>query len=70
MPGKTRYADRLMPDQTHYNMRCPYCQSSRITRLKTPTELGYRRLQCRTCRRVYNERTGTPFNFWNCRPTW
>jgi putative transposase len=44
-------------------MRCPHCQSSRITRLKTPTELGYRRFQCRTCRRVYNERTGTPFNF-------
>jgi transposase-like protein len=25
--------------------------------------LGYRRFQCRTCRRTYNERTGTPFNF-------
>jgi len=52
-----------MPDQIHHTMRCPHCQSSRITRLKTPTELGYRRFQCRMCRRVYNERTGTPFNF-------
>lgn len=44
-------------------MRCPHCQSSRVTSLKHPTELGYSRLQCRTCSRTYNERTGTPFNF-------
>jgi transposase-like protein len=44
-------------------MRCPHCQSSRLTVLKQPTELGYRRFQCRACRRTYNERTGTPFNF-------
>jgi transposase-like protein len=27
------------------------------------TALGYRRFRCRTCRRGFNERTGTPFNF-------
>jgi putative transposase len=63
MPGKTRYVDRLMTDSTHHIMRCPHCQSSRFIRLKTPTELGYCRFQCRTCRYTYNERTTIPFNF-------
>jgi transposase-like protein len=62
-PSIIRYADRIMTDQTHPPMRYPHCQSIRVTRLKTPTELGYRRYQCRTCRRTYNERTETPFNF-------
>lgn len=44
-------------------MRCPHCQSVNTKLLSTTTELKYRRFHCRTCRRKYNERTGTAFNF-------
>jgi putative transposase len=27
------------------------------------TALGYRRFRCRSCKRGFNERTGTPFNY-------
>jgi transposase-like protein len=43
-------------------MSCPHCQSTAITKRPGCTELGYRRFRCRTCKREFNERTGTPFN--------
>jgi putative transposase len=44
-------------------MRCPHCQSATATERPDPTELGYRRFHCRACKRGFNERTGTPFNY-------
>jgi putative transposase len=44
-------------------MTCPYCQSTVTTERPDHTALGYRRFRCRTCRRGFNERTGTLFNF-------
>jgi transposase-like protein len=43
-------------------MRCPHCRSTATTERSDRTEFGYRRFRCRDCRRVFNERTGTPFN--------
>jgi transposase-like protein len=44
-------------------MNCPHCHSTQATKLKRTTELGYWVFQCRECKRTFNERTGTPFNF-------
>src|SRR3954462_5315699 len=44
-------------------MNCPHGQSHNPRKLALATELGYARFQCRSCRRRFNERTGTPFNF-------
>ena len=44
-------------------MNCPHCQSCQTRKLALATDLGYARFQCRSCRRTFNERTGTPFNF-------
>ena len=41
---------------------CPHCNSSETSRRRRCTALGYRTFACRACRRVFNERTGTPFN--------
>jgi transposase-like protein len=41
---------------------CPHCSSSETSRRRRRTSLGYRTFACRACRRVFNERTGTPFN--------
>jgi putative transposase len=43
-------------------MTCPHCESTATTERSDRTELGYRRFRCRACQRVFNERTGTPFN--------
>jgi putative transposase len=43
-------------------MRCPHCLSTATTERSDRTELGYRRFRCHDCGRVFNERTGTPFN--------
>jgi putative transposase len=43
-------------------MICPHCDSDQISRRRRRTSLGYRTFCCRTCRRIFNERTGTPFN--------
>lgn len=43
-------------------MTCPHCASTATTDRLDRTELGYRRVRCRACKRVFNERTGTPFN--------
>jgi len=43
-------------------MRCPHCESADTTERRERTELGYRRFRCLSCRREFNERTGTRFN--------
>jgi putative transposase len=43
-------------------MTCPHCESTATTERSDRTALGYRRFRCRDCKRVCNERTGTPFN--------
>ena len=44
-------------------MPCPHCASSRTAcQLRTPA-WGYQTFRCAACRRSFNERTGTPFNF-------
>src|SRR4051795_10037881 len=44
-------------------MVCPHCQSPQTRNLNRRTDLGYVVFRCRACRRKFNERTGTPFNF-------
>ncbi len=43
-------------------MTWPDCESTATTEHLDRTELGYRRFRCRHGRRVFNERTRTPFN--------
>src|SRR3954452_19268052 len=44
-------------------MTCPYCGSRPTRKLRVPTDLGYSRFKCCSCRRTFAKRTGTPFNF-------
>jgi putative transposase len=44
-------------------MSCPHCASTTITERPDRTALGYRRFRCRHCKRGFNERTGTLFNY-------
>ncbi len=44
-------------------MPCPHCPSLTTTRQPKTTALGYQTLRCAACRRTFNQRTGTPFNF-------
>ena len=44
-------------------MNCPHCSSSITTQLARKTSLGYKVFRCKTCRHIFNERTGTQFNF-------
>ena len=44
-------------------MNCPSCSSSRTSQLAEKTSLGYKVFRCLQCKRKFNERTGTPFNF-------
>lgn len=44
-------------------MDCPHCQSSRVSLLQRKTNLGYDMFRCKRCRRIFNERSDTPFNF-------
>ena len=44
-------------------MNCPYCASSVLKEQSKRTALGYRTFRCSNCKRTFNERTGTPFNF-------
>ncbi len=44
-------------------MPCPHCASPTTVRQHTTTALGYQTFRCAACRRTFNERTGTPFNF-------
>jgi putative transposase len=43
-------------------MRCPHCEATDTGERRERTELGYRRFRWRTCKREFNERTGTCFN--------
>jgi transposase-like protein len=44
-------------------MNCPDCLSPATKQQRKKTALGYRTFRCSACLRVFNERTGTPFNF-------
>jgi putative transposase len=43
-------------------MNCPHCSSTATTQLSRKTSLGYHVFRCRTCHRLFNERTATTFN--------
>jgi putative transposase len=44
-------------------MLCPHCGAASTTEQAQRTALGYRKFRCQDCKRLFNERTGTPFNF-------
>src|SRR5450756_2096369 len=44
-------------------MRCPHCATTATTELTLRTALGYRIFRCSACRRRFNERTGTLYNY-------
>ncbi len=44
-------------------MACPQCKAAFTTEQAQRTALGYRKFRCQVCKRLYHERTGTPFNF-------
>lgn len=44
-------------------MNCPHCQSNDTCRSTKTTSLGYPVFKCHLCRRTFNERTGTAFNY-------
>jgi putative transposase len=44
-------------------MACPHCRAAFTTEQAQRTALGYRKFRCQVCKRLFNERTGTPFNF-------
>jgi putative transposase len=41
---------------------CAHCAAPATIEQRRHTALGYRTFRCRACRRVFNERTGTPYN--------
>ncbi|HSH80570.1 MAG TPA: IS6 family transposase [Herpetosiphonaceae bacterium] len=44
-------------------MTCPHCASTITTQRSKTTHLGYRTFFCRACKRTFNDRTGTAFNY-------
>ncbi len=44
-------------------MTCPHCQSTMTAHRSKTTQLGYRTFCCHACKRTFNERTGTPYNY-------
>lgn len=44
-------------------MNCPHCTSTATKERTKNTSPGYRTFCCSDCKRTFNERTGTPFNF-------
>ena len=42
---------------------CPYCLSRQISKCPGTTDGGYGVFRCSACRRKFNERTSTPFNY-------
>ena len=44
-------------------MKCPYCAASTTRKRAKKTKLGYATFFCSTCQRLFNERTGTLFNY-------
>jgi putative transposase len=43
-------------------MPCPHCQFIVTQERAARTQLGYRTFRCGSCKRTFNERSGTPFN--------
>src|SRR5262247_1133441 len=43
-------------------MWCPHCEAATTNERRERTALGYWRFRCHTCKREFNERTGTSFN--------
>jgi hypothetical protein len=41
-------------------MSCPRCGAASTTEQAQRTALGYRKFRCQVCKRLFNERTGTP----------
>jgi putative transposase len=44
-------------------MNCPHCASTATKEQIKRTSLGYRTFRCSGCKRTFNERTGTAFNY-------
>jgi transposase-like protein len=44
-------------------MNCLHCASTATKEQSRKTSLGYRTFCCLACKRTFNERTGTPFNY-------
>ncbi|GHO68340.1 hypothetical protein KSC_072320 [Ktedonobacter sp. SOSP1-52] len=44
-------------------MTCPHCASATTKEQTQKATLGYRLFRCSACKHLFNERTGTPFNF-------
>src|SRR5689334_17586598 len=44
-------------------MNCPRCAAMAPKEQMKKTSLGYRTFRCSKCKRTWNERSGTPFNF-------
>jgi putative transposase len=44
-------------------MHCPHCTSLSTKEQQKKTILGYRTFRCLDCKDLFNERTGTPFNY-------
>lgn len=44
-------------------MPCPHCAATATTEQSRRTALDYPTFRCRACGRLYNERTGTPYNY-------
>ena len=44
-------------------MHCPHCSSTTTTQLAGKTSLGYYTFRCSPCKRKFNERTETPYNY-------
>jgi len=44
-------------------MRCPHCKATTPSERRERTELGSRCFRCHTCKREFDERIGTRFNY-------
>src|SRR5881409_1414953 len=44
-------------------MACPHCAATTTTELTRRTQLDYCIFRCSACRRQFNERTGSQFNY-------
>jgi transposase-like protein len=44
-------------------MPCPHCRFTTTTQRSKKTQLGYRTFFCPACKRTFNERTGSYFNY-------
>jgi putative transposase len=44
-------------------MNCPHCAATTTKKRAKKTKLGYAMFFCPHCQRLFNERTGTPFNY-------